>query len=188
MSAEVLLLRHGQTAGNALRQYIGATDEPLSDAGRAALSKLSYPAAERVYVSPLCRCRETAAILFPGAEQCVVPGLREMDFGHFERRSFCDMERDAEYRAWIDSGCEAPIPGGESKAEFTARCCAAFSPVLTRHGNDRAVFVVHGGTIMAILSRFGVPERGYYDWTAANGHGFLLSREEGGLLRLITEV
>lgn len=32
---QVMLIRHGQTAGNAQRRYIGRTDEPLSPEGIA---------------------------------------------------------------------------------------------------------------------------------------------------------
>ena len=171
---EILMLRHGATPGNALRQYIGRTDEPLSEAGRAALAELHYPAAEKVYISPMLRCRQTAELLFPGAELTVVDGLQEMDFGHFEGRSYLDMAEDAEYQAWLDSNCEAPIPGGETKSDFTERCCAAFASVLAADKSDRLVFVVHGGTLMSVLSRYAEPAREYYRWSCSNGHGYRL--------------
>lgn len=186
---EILLLRHGKTPGNALRQYIGATDESLSDEGRAGLAELHYPAADVVYISPMRRCRETAEILFPGAALLPVEDLREMDFGHFEGRSYLDMAEDAEYQAWLDSNCEAPIPGGEVKADFTERCCTAFESVLSADDSDRLTFVVHGGTIMAVLSRFGLPARSYYDWSVGNGRGFRLTWEsESRKLHVIEEV
>ena len=173
---EILLLRHGSTEGNALRRYIGRTDEPLSAEGRAALAerRLAFPAPPAVYVTPLRRTRETAELLFPDARQITVPGLREMDFGDFENRSFADMAGDAAYRAWVDSGCLAPIPNGESREGFTARCCAAFRAVLSQDKSARLVFVVHGGTIMALCSALVRPPRDYYDWQAKNGAGFLL--------------
>ena len=34
---KILLIRHGKTQGNLERRYIGRTDEPLCEAGRAAL-------------------------------------------------------------------------------------------------------------------------------------------------------
>ena len=39
----------------------------------------------------MTRARQTARILFPEAEQIVVPGLREMDFGTFEGRNYVEM-------------------------------------------------------------------------------------------------
>ena len=70
----VYLIRHGQTQGNLERLYIGSTDQPLCPLGRAALGGRTMPPVDRVYVSPLRRCRETAAILYPGLPQELVPG------------------------------------------------------------------------------------------------------------------
>ena len=112
-----------------------------------------------------------------------------MDFGHFEGRSYLDMAEDAEYQAWLDSNCEAPIPGGETKSDFTERCCAAFDSVLAADDADRLVFVIHGGTIMAVLSRFGTPTRSYYEWSVSNGRGFRLRWEpESRTLLLLEEI
>lgn len=181
------MLRHGMTPGNELRQYIGRTDEPLSPKGRDALAELRYPAADRVYISPMLRCRQTAELLFPGAQLRVYDELREMDFGHFEGRSAADMETDAEYRAWVDTRCEAPIPGGEEKGPFMDRCCEAFAQIVASDPSDRLVFVVHGGTLMAVLSRYASPSREYYRWSPKNGHGFLLTREPGSLRMILRE-
>ena len=181
---KVYLIRHGMTPGKLLHQYIGGkTDQPLSEEGRAVLSELRdsgiYPETDRVYVSPMLRCAQTAEILFPKAAQTVVQGLKEMDFGVFEGRSAADMEEDEQYQAWVATMCEAPIPGGEIKEDFTERCCRAFAEVIGQHdfGEEAtekpAVFAIHGGTIMALLSRFGRPEKGYYDWYVKNGHGYI---------------
>lgn len=174
MKQTVLLLRHGATPGNALHKYIGSTDEPLSPEGRTALEALRYPAADLVYISPKLRCRQTAELLFPGAHYAVVEDLREMHFGVFENRSFRDMEQDEDYSAWLARNCETPCPGGEAKADFTDRCCAAFRAVLAADSSPRLTFVIHGGSIMAILSRYGRPARDYYDWAVDNGKGYLL--------------
>ena len=71
---EILLARHGATAGNLLHRHLGVTDEPLCPEGRAALQPVDE-ALETVFVSPLLRARETAAVLFPGAAQIPVPDL-----------------------------------------------------------------------------------------------------------------
>ena len=68
---EILLLRHGETAYNAERRYQGQRDIPLSPKGRAALHRAGF-APDTVYVSPLRRATETAAVLFPTARQVVV--------------------------------------------------------------------------------------------------------------------
>ena len=86
--AELILIRHGKTAGNLLGRYIGSrTDEPLCDEGREGLEGKKLPEVERLYVSPMKRCVETAEILWPGFDRKKmqkVTDLRECDFGDFE--------------------------------------------------------------------------------------------------------
>ncbi len=178
---KIYFIRHGKTPGNLLRRFIGGkTDQSLCEAGKAELTDLKkaqlYPAVERVYVSPMKRCRETAAILFPLAEHIVVENMREMDFGRFENRSHEEMKQDADYNAWLGTMCEGPVPQGESKVSFTERCKKAFLDIAEEWeetGKDTAVFVVHGGTIMAILSQLVKSDRLYHHWYVQNGHGYL---------------
>lgn len=179
---QVLLIRHGQTPGNAKKQYIGRTDEPLSEAGAAALREKAPDAGvSRVYCSPMLRARQTAAILFPNAEQVVCPDLREMDFGAFERRTALDMAEDPAYRAWVDGGASAVCPGGEGLSGFTARTAEAFSKAVSdalSRGERRLVIVAHGGSIMAILYRFARPAQPVFSRLAGNGEGYLAELDE----------
>ena len=85
------LIRHGQTPGNKLQRYIGTTDEPLSTEGKEFLEKLTYPMPEALYVSPLCRCVETAGILFPGKSFHIIEELSECDFGEFENKNYKEL-------------------------------------------------------------------------------------------------
>ncbi|MDO5137528.1 MAG: phosphoglycerate mutase family protein, partial [Oscillospiraceae bacterium] len=51
-----LLIRHGKTQGNSERRYIGITDEPLSEEGRAEVERVRPDSSLKlVYVSPLLR-------------------------------------------------------------------------------------------------------------------------------------
>ena len=168
----IYLLRHGETAWNRERRYQGLTDIPLSDRGRAALRQAEF-SPERVYVSPLIRARETAAVLFPEAEQVTVPDFREMDFGAFEGRTADEMADDPAYRAWVEEGCRGRCPGGENLAEFSDRVWAAFVKLLDTE-QERLVIVTHGGVQMAILERYARPRRDYFGWTAPCCGGFVL--------------
>lgn len=168
---EILLARHGATAGNLLHRHMGVTDEPLCPEGRAAL-RTADETVELVYVTPLQRTQQTAAILFPNARQEVVPGLAEMNFGAFENKNYQELSHDAAYRAWVDGWCEGPCPGGESRREFCDRTCAAFAALVDEAletGVDRLVIVAHGGTIMAVGEAFALPKKGYFDWKVPNG-------------------
>ncbi len=166
---ELLIMRHGQTPGNALRRYIGRTDEPLSDPGRAAAKEAGVDLSARsVYVSPMLRARQTAGICFPNAEQIVCDDLREMDFGDFENRSADDMVNDAVYREWVEGHCEGPCPNGELKADFDSRVCAAFERIVRGFEGERLIIVAHGGTIMSVMSAYADEKRPFYRWYVPN--------------------
>ena len=185
---QVILIRHSKTPGNAQSRYIGRTDEPLSREGIALAEQIGADlSVGTVYVTPLQRTRQTAAILFPKAAQIVVDDLREMDFGDFEGRNYAEMEHDAAYRAWVDSGCLTPCPNGEGRPAFSKRVCAAFESVI-RHAAERGeeilTFVVHGGTIMAIMERFVQPKQDYYSFSVKNCQGYRCRVETDGELTL----
>lgn len=174
---EILLLRHGETAYNAERRYQGQRDIPLSPEGRNALRRADFDP-DVVCVSPLRRATETAAVLFPAARQIVVPEFRVMSFGIFEGRQYVRMERDPEFLE--AAGEDGAIPGGERRADFCDRTCAAFSALVDeglRENRERLVIVAHGDTQMAVLSRFVRPHRDYHDWCAPNGGGFWLEAD-----------
>ena len=156
---QLLLIRHSITAGNLEHRYIGCrTDEPLCEAGIALAQqksvefRRSFPAPELVLVSPMQRCRQTAEILFPHMPQKIVWGLQECDFGAFEGKNYQELSGDTSYQAWIDSGGTLAFPEGESREEFVRRCCAALETALQSRQESHIAAVVHGGTIMAVLS------------------------------------
>ena len=172
------LIRHGQTQGNIERRYIGCrTDEPLCEAGVAALRARSYPAVKRVFVSPMRRCLETAAIICPGIEPEIVGDFRECDFGAFEGMNYAELNGRADYQAWIDSGGELPFPGGESRAEFAGRCLRAFEALRARGLHEDCALVVHGGTVMAVMEKYARPAGGYFDFQVKCGAGFALEED-----------
>ena len=74
---QIYLIRHGQTAGNALRRYIGSTNQPLTPEGaEGAKAAGARRSVRSVFVTPLVRTQQTARILCPDAEQTVVTALR----------------------------------------------------------------------------------------------------------------
>jgi alpha-ribazole phosphatase len=179
---EVLLMRHSRTAGNIARRYIGTTDEPLCDEGMtlAHSSGVSTDTAH-VFVSPLKRALETAKIKFPNAELTIVDGLREMDFGVFEGRAAAELEHDAAYIKWLESNCTLPCPDGEGMSGFADRVCRAFDTIVRASipsNGRRLIIVAHGGSIMSILSRYGKPERQYYEWYVDNCCGYRATLDE----------
>lgn len=168
----LLFIRHGATAGNLEKRYVGTTDEPLCPAGRAALLARDWPAAACVITSPMRRCLETAALIYPAQAPQVVDAFRECDFGAFEYKNYQALNGRADYQAWIDSGGTLPFPGGESRDAFARRCADAFQKVMRETRAESAALVLHGGAIMAILERYAVPKRGYFDYRLPNAAAY----------------
>lgn len=184
----ILLIRHGMTAGNLGKRYIGRTDEPLCSVGISALQSRSYPAPGTLICSPMKRCIQTAQVIFPGSEPQIFPELRECDFGDFEGKNYRELDGNADYQRWIDSGGTLPFPGGESPEDFRERCCAGFLRAVSENpGSDTMTFVIHGGTIMSVMERLAIPRRGYYDWQYPNGCG-CSCEFDGKILTLISEL
>lgn len=179
-SYKIHLIRHGRTQGNEEGLYIGRTDLPLSPGGLNDLLALKkaggYPTAARFFTSPLCRCRQTLEVLYPGCRQEVVEGLAECDFGRWEGRSAASLQQDAAFRDWI-SGKQAEIPDGEDAAAFQRRVTTAFEEVvqeLLRAGDTQAVICTHGGVIMMLMAAYALPRAPMHEWAAADGGGFTL--------------
>ena len=77
---------------------------------------------------------------------------------------------------------ELPFPDGESMAEFKKRSVSEFRKIMFWLENENvntAAFVVHGGTIMSILSELGDEGKSYYDYITDNGEGFVCEWEDG---------
>ena len=176
----IYFLRHGLTEYNAEKRYQGQRDISLSAAGRAMLRKADIEP-KTVYITPLCRTRQTAEVLFPTAKLVVVDGLKEMCFGSFEGRNFIEMEKDPEYQAWVQANCESSCPDGERKADFSDRICRTFAQLVDKAlaaGEQRLVILAHGGTQMAAMERFALPRRDYYDWCGPNAGGYVLDAKD----------
>lgn len=177
-----ILLRHGETCGNALRRYTGCkSDEDLSESGILAISSLS----ERVralygryslFSGPLQRCTHTSGLLFPESRITIIDELTEMDFGRFEGKTYDELKNDASYRKWIKSFGLIPPPEGETREDFIRRSLAGFYKALSLAGSSDLFIVCHGGNIMAIMS--ALTGDGYYDHGAGNLEGYVLEFKE----------
>ncbi len=195
-SYTIHLIRHGISQGNLLGQYIGITDSPLAEEGKAQLERLAgqhaYPCAQAYYTSPLSRCVDSLKLLYPHAQPVVIEDFKECDFGKWEGRSAKELEHDPDFVKWIESGSVMAPPGGEDGGRFMQRVCLAFEKLvehMLRSGQTSAVIMAHGGTIMSILSAYGLPKAPFYDWMTEPGHGYSLRITPGLWMRsMVAEV
>lgn len=196
-------IRHGKTRGNEEGRYIGCRlDEGLSECGKWEVQERMkagyYPKADLILVSPMKRCLQTAQIIY-GQENEVssllsVPYMeinewREIDFGLFEGKNYQELNGNASYQAWIDSGGMLSFPDGESREEFITRCQRGFFTLIPKleemaeklgeNGVLHVSAVVHGGTIMALLSQFAGGN--YFDYQCKNAEGYQSTMKFGKL-------
>ena len=159
---------------------MGRTDEGLSMEGKRALqaAKNTYPAINYLFTSPMKRCVQTARILYPKQEPSVIPEWVEMDFGDFEGKNYVELKENEYYQRWIDSNGTLPFPNGESREDFKKRCKQGFHKILLQLKSQRQMngtmtvgLVIHGGTIMSLLSTFCGGE--YFDYQVGSGQGYI---------------
>lgn len=172
---QIYFIRHGMTQGNLEKRYVGTTDEGILDTWKKEFNPNNLPEITSLYVSPMKRCIETCHYLYPNQTYEVVEDLKELDFGEFEYKTHGELEKNEIYITWMASNGEAPFPSGESMREFQKRCVDAFQKVIQtelEQGTKSVGFIVHGGTIMALLDAYSNPHRDYYHWQVSNGQGY----------------
>lgn len=178
-SYRIQFIRHGITSGNLEGRYIGITDEGLCAEGKAELLQKKkdflYPYCERIYSSPLKRCRETAELLYTDCTMRLVPELREMNFGSFENQPAEKLMKTEEYKLFMKGGLDNPPPNGESMRSVVERCYWAIDFIITdmmKHCITHTAVITHGGIIMNMLSCFGLPKASPMEWPSDFGEGY----------------
>lgn len=176
----LILIRHGATKSNEEGRYAGGrTEEALTEGGKKQLLEAKavgkYPSVQVLASSPMKRCIETAKLIYEREPAIVIEEWREINFGSFEGKHYEELMNDAYYRKWLDSNGTLPFLQGESREEFIERCCEGFVKFcgyMKAECVETAAAIVHGGTIMSVLSAFGEGE--YYDFQCKNGGGYCI--------------
>jgi probable phosphoglycerate mutase len=128
--------------------------DPGDPTGAAALAHVLEPLRlGAVHTSPLARARETAAaVARPHALMpAVAEGLREIDLGEVEGRSFDDYPRQLR-EALLRDPTHARFPGGETYTELQRRVSAAVDEIVARHRDATVAVITHAGPIRALLA------------------------------------
>jgi broad specificity phosphatase PhoE len=158
----LLLIRHGQSVGNAAQRIQGWDDQPLTDVGRAQAVALARHLADRynvcsLYCSPLLRARETAEIIAGqlGLTVQCDDRLKEHDCGAIT--GMCFEEVAAHFpevaRGWREDARRTPIPGEEGIVVFQQRVLSAMEEIAGSHGEtDTLAIIAHGGTLSAYVA------------------------------------
>jgi broad specificity phosphatase PhoE len=152
------LVRHAQTASSAVDSFNGQRELPLTEHGKEQAAKLGARLRGidwgAVYRSPLGRTRETAALVAPGREARILPGLIEINYGGWEGLSSANARAldPARFEAWEQDPEKMSPPGGETSAQVAARALAALESIRVEHGSSsKPVLAVSHKATLRIL-------------------------------------
>jgi len=150
----IVLVRHGRTAWNAERRFLGSSDVPLDEVGlaeAAALGKVAWTFC-RVYASPLARARDTARHLHP--EPHVVPGLVELSQGDLEGlHAPIAIERyPSFFAAFTADPTDAAVPGGETLGACRDRALRTLDAIADQHVPGEIVAAVTHQMVIASVA------------------------------------
>lgn len=148
----LILLRHGQTQANASGQYLGRSDPPLTELGRAQARALApvVVGAARVVTSPLIRATQTAEFLDLGVPLCIDDRWVEMDYGLLDRAPLGTIDGEMA-RRWRRDPEYAP-GGGESLAQVGHRVRQACEELAEEVAHCDVVVVSHVSPIKAAVA------------------------------------
>jgi len=173
--ANILLIRHGEVAGNTGRLFFAGWDDvPLNERGveqaRAASKYLQSANLKAIYCSDLQRARRTAEeIAAPHGLQVLADAAwREIHFGDWAGAGEADLleKWPEQWRARQADPENVRPPAGESLRDVWKRVQPAWNSIVLRHEHDDAhedvAIVAHQGTIrILLLSLLGAPLGSY---------------------------
>jgi broad specificity phosphatase PhoE len=192
--ALLYLVRHGETTWNREGRFQGQADAELSERGREQAGLVAERLARAdlglVVTSDLRRAHDTARLVAEeaGAPIVLEPGFRELSFGAWQGYTRKEIEARfgpafAEYLKDPDNGRPE---GGETFPEAIARVRTAADRLLADHQEGRMAWVMHGGSIRALLCSYlgwPAPRRGLYRLDNASVT-LLELRDNGGFVSL----
>ena len=162
MKTRMILIRHGESLGNAKRIILGHTDWDLSDLGRHQATLTAEALADRkvdaVYSSDLLRAYNTVLPMATSRGLAVIPdrGLREQFIGEWEGRSvedIADSYGDLYHVEWCRHFGTFKAPGGESIVELGERIYRTLVGIAEKNEGRTLIIGLHAAAIRAFWGR-----------------------------------
>ena len=158
-TTHVLLIRHGQSRGNAEGRFGGHTDTPLSARGRRQAEALAKALVgekfSAIYSSDLKRAVQTAEPLarVTRAKLITSDAFRERSVGVMEGLTFEEAaaQYPEQYAALLHRDFEHVLLGGESYRQTLDRASKKLDEIIEEHKGGRVAVFTHTGAI-CILS------------------------------------
>jgi probable phosphoglycerate mutase len=161
-TTHVLLIRHGQSRGNAERRFGGHTATPLSPRGHkqaeATARALKADSLTTIYSSDLARAMETAKPLADliGLKISGTTAFRERSVGVMEGLTFEDaaQQHPEQYAALLRRDFDHVLTGGESYRQLLDRAWQKLDEVIAQNRGGKIAVFSHTGTICILALHF----------------------------------
>jgi probable phosphoglycerate mutase len=158
-TTHVVIIRHGQSRGNAEGRFGGHTDTPLSARGhkqaQATAKALAAEKFDAIYSSDLPRAIATATPLvkLTGAPLETTDALRERSVGVMEGLTFEEAaeQHPEQYQALLRRDFEHVLLGGESYRQTLDRASRKLDEAIAQYRGGRIAFFAHTGTICILI-------------------------------------
>lgn len=177
----IVLVRHGESEGNATRTFTPNTEVPLTDRGRAQARRAAAvirAAFEPVIVvaSPYARAKETGAIIAAdlGLGLSIEDAFREQWLGALRGKPYDAAAQDPAFdpaRRW-----EWRPPDGESLVDVQRRVAPAFDRLARDHAGRDVIMVSHGGVMLALWAYVV----GAWEGVSVSGNAAVVAVEHDG--------
>lgn len=152
---KLIMVRHGESEGNAIRRFTTSGEAKITERGRAQAREAAHRIKRRfqpslVIASTFARARETGLII---AAELGIPieyeaEFREQSLGALAGQPYESVASDPTFdpkRPWAWRA-----PGGESHEDVLRRVAPVLDRVVLRHPEDEIVIVSHGGVMRSV--------------------------------------
>lgn len=156
----IILIRHGECAGNREGLFRGRSDFPLNGSGKlqakALAEAVSCLSPSIVFSSPLSRSTETAEKI---CENCGIPleirqGFNNMALGKWENRKKSEIEQEypEEWNLWLSHPERLHISGAETLPDVQRRSIANLNMIVASHKGETIAVVSHRAVLKPLLA------------------------------------
>jgi len=198
LATNVLLVRHGQSKGNAERRFGGHTATPLSARGyrQAELTArtLKSESLTAIYSSDLARAMDTARPLsnLTGLPIHGTNAFRERSVGVMEGLTFEDaaQHHPEQYAALLRRDFEHVLTGGESYRQLLDRAWQKLDEIIIQNRGGKIAVFSHTGTIcilaLHLMGALDAPELKPV-WISSSNCGITrFELRDDGFVRVLT--
>ena len=161
---KIFLVRHGMNdfIGKKIAGRLPGVHLNLEGQAQAQrlVDRLGGEKIDRIFSSPLERCRQTAA---PLAEHLkldvgILPSVLEIDYGDWTGRPVSELKSDPIWQRWVSFRTNTRVPGGETMLEIQNRMVAEVQRLQQNYPNQTLALFSHGDPIRSVVCFFlGIP-------------------------------